>query len=107
LTDPKEKTIQLVIRTSSEAYRHVSVCTGASEWSLVRFAPEKVDGPVTAKKDNDGAFFFAATDGTQYRWLGELKAEFAQRIAHHFASKLSRVAVDNSEWLRRQEKLSV
>ncbi|WP_141699195.1 response regulator receiver domain [Candidatus Thiosymbion oneisti] len=105
LTDPKEKTIQLVIRTSPETYRRVSVGTQASEWSLVRFAPEKVGGAVTAEKDNDGAFFFTAVDGTRYRWVGELKAEFAQRIAHHFATGLSRVAVDNSEWLRRQENL--
>lgn len=106
LIEPKEKTIQLVIRISSEpeTYRRVSVGIQASEWSLVRFVPSKAGGPVTAEKDNDGAFFFVAADETRYQWVGELKAEFAQRIAQHFASGLSRVAVDNSEWLRRHEK---
>ena len=37
----------------------------------------------------------------RFVWQGELKAEFAQRIAQTFTANLSRVAVDESEWLRR------
>jgi len=59
-----------------------------------------------AEKDDKGVFRFTAADGTEYEWLGELKTEFAQRVAHRFAASLSRVAVNNSEWLRRLEKLS-
>ena len=40
-------------------------------------------------------------EGTKYTWRGELKAEYAQRLAQDLASNLSRLAVDESEWLRR------
>ncbi len=106
LIDPCEKTIQLVIKTSASKYQRVSVCTDSSRWSLVRFSPKKMDGPVVAEQDSTSAFFFTAADHTQFIWIGELKAEFAQRIAHRFASGLSRVAIDNSEWLRRWEGLN-
>jgi len=44
---------------------------------------------------------FTDTCDKRYRWRGELKAEYAQRIAQTLATALSRVAVDESEWLRR------
>lgn len=50
------------------------------------------------------AFFFNATDGnnvTRYRWIAELKRDQAQRIANNFAGNLSRVGLNESEWLRR------
>jgi hypothetical protein len=50
------------------------------------------------------AFFFNATDGnnvTRYRWIAELKRDHAQRIANNFAGNLSRVGLNESEWLRR------
>lgn len=34
-------------------------------------------------------------------WLGELKNDFSQSIANSFATGLSRVGMDHSEWLRR------
>jgi hypothetical protein len=105
LIQPIEKTIQLVIRTSEGAHHRLSVCTKASEWSLVRFTPQKIGGSIIAEKSSANCFLFASDDKTKFEWLGELKHEFAQRIAHRFAAGLSRVAVDNSEWLRRCEKL--
>jgi len=105
LHPPSDKTIQLVIRTGQGKYLRVSVCTSPSQWSLVKFAPKNRGGPVVAEQDTKNVFFFTAADNTQFEWLGELKNEFAQRIAHRFASGLSRVAVDNSEWLRRMENL--
>ena len=44
---------------------------------------------------------FTDTCDKRYTWQGELKAEYAQRIAQTFSTTLSRVAVDESEWLRR------
>jgi hypothetical protein len=100
------KAIQLVVQTGMNEYKRVSVCTEASSWRLVTFGPKKKSTPVVAEKDDSGIFRFVATDNTEYEWLGELKTEFAQRVAHRFAASLSRVAVNNSEWLRRLEKLS-
>lgn len=103
---PRDKTIQLVIRTSVSEYQRVTVSTKPSEWILVKFAPKNMGEPVVAERDGTGVLLFTATDNTQFHWVGELKAEFAQRIVHRFASELSRVAVDNSEWLRRSENLN-
>jgi hypothetical protein len=105
LIEPTEKTIQLVIRTCEGAYYRRSVCTRASQWSLVSFTPIKTGGAIVARKGDGNCFLFTADDKTEFEWLGELKHEFAHRIAHRFATGLSRVAVDNSEWLRRSEKL--
>ena len=102
---PREKVIQLVIRTGTSEFRRVSVDTRPSEWSLVRFTPKKAGEPVVAEQKGDD-FFFVGADDTQFKWMGELKAEFAQRIVHRFTFGLSRVAIDNSEWLRRQENLA-
>ena len=40
-------------------------------------------------------------EGRKYRWLGELRPDFGQRIVQKFSSHLSRVAAEDSEWLRR------
>ena len=99
--------IQLAVKTGANDYRLVSVCTKPSRWTLERFVPTSdAGGSVVAEEVENGVFFFTATDDTRFEWLGELKAQFAQRIAHRFASGLSRVAVDNTEWLRRKENLS-
>ncbi len=48
----------------------------------------------------DLAYCFVDDNNIQYKWLGELKSEHAQRIANEFAAILSRVGLDESEWLR-------
>ena len=106
LVAPVDRTTQLVIRAmrGPNEYRRLSVGTSASNWSLVKFEPDQERECVVAKQAPHG-FYFDDVDGTRYRWLGELKADVAQDIIQRFASGLARVAVDNSEWLRRYEKL--
>ena len=103
LIDPVRGTIQLVLKTDKGEYLRRSLCTSPSQWLLVEFAPDDSKRCVVAVKGADGQFSFTSTNGTRFNWIGELKAEFAQRVAQHFASGLSRVATDNSEWLRRHE----
>lgn len=99
--------IQLVLRTEGNTHQRFGVGTKssyASQWLLVTFKPGDGEDAVIARQDqNSNRFFFTDEDGNKFDWLGELKAEFAQRIAQHFASVLSRVAISNSEWLRRSE----
>ena len=103
LIDPVKDTIQLVLKTDKCEYSRRSLCTSPSQWLLVEYAPDDSKKCVVAKQDDNGQFYFTCTNGTRFNWIGELKAEFAQRVAQHFASGLSRVATDNSEWLRRHE----
>ena len=106
LIEPTGNTVQLVlcIDKDKEEYQRVSVCTEANQWSLAKFSPKQGKGSVIANRDGNG-FYFTCEDKARFDWLGELKAEFAQLVAQQFASGLSRVAVCNSEWLRRQENM--
>ena len=107
LVDPKSNlaqpnSVQLVLRTSGDTYRRVCICMDASQWSLVNFVPDESKGSVIAG-GSDSRFYFTDEDNVRFDWLGELKAEFAQRVAQHFVEGLSRVPINNSEWLRREE----
>ena len=104
LIKPEKDTIQLVLRIDKNEYLRRSVCTNPSQWLLEKFEPDNLKKCVVAEQDPDKQFFFNCTKGTRFRWIGELKADFAQRVAQHFASGLSPVAIDNSEWLRRRER---
>ncbi len=104
LIDPKQNQIQLVLKIGKNVYKRCSICTNPSQWLLPKFAPDKSQKCVVAQKAPSGQLFFSSTDKEKFTWIGELKADFAQRVAQYFASGLSRVATDNSEWLRRREK---
>lgn len=102
LTEPKPNSVQLVLRRDRDTYQRVSVCMETSQWLLVNFVPDENSGSVVAKGSYP-CFYFIDEKCDRFRWLGELKAEFAQRVAQDFAAGLSRVPINNSEWLRREE----
>jgi hypothetical protein len=58
------------------------------------------NGIVAAEKEED-VFCFKSVDGSIYTWIFDLKESHSQRIANKYAAELSRVGVDESEWLRR------
>lgn len=103
LIEPKKNTIQLVLKVDTNEYLRRSVCTNPSQWLLPSFIPDDSKKCVVAEQGPDKQFFFTCTKMEKFTWIGELKADFAQRVAQCFASGLSRVATDNSEWLRRLE----
>lgn len=102
LVEPRNVGEQVVIRLGDE-FRRLGVGFDSSGWFRGKFSPSNDNQAVTAtKRETNGAFEFTDTCDVRYTWQGELKAEFAQRIAQSFATTLSRVAVDESEWLRRK-----
>ena len=104
LVDPKDGMDQIVVSVD-DGFERLGIDRDPSGWVLCRFNPTAGSSAVTAaKRESDGGFEFADTSGNQYKWRGELKAEYAQRIAQTFGGTLSRVAVDESEWLRRSAK---
>jgi hypothetical protein len=62
------------------------------------------DGNVIAEKDNSKYFFksiyHSEDDKEQYEWIFELKDLHAQKIVADYCAKLSRVGINESEWLR-------
>lgn len=67
--------------------------------SLIKFGQTK-NGIVEALKE-EGGFYFESFDHAKFKWILDLKDSHAQRIANKFAAELSRVGLDESEWLRR------
>lgn len=82
------------------------------ELKTIKFLSNNKNGVIKAKKQN-GKFFFTpyhygANRRTQrnkndelLEWIFDLKDLHAQRIAIEFANELSRVGIDEAEWLRR------
>ena len=92
---------QLVVRLGSD-FRRLGIELDSASLVRRRFAPSEDNHAVVAtRRESDGGFEFTDTCGRRYTWQGELKDEYAQRIAQAFATTLSRVAVDELEWLRR------
>ena len=104
LIEPRRETEQIVVRLNT-TFKRLGIQLDPVGWVRRQFRPLMNNGPVTAaKRESDCDFEFTDTCGKRYTWRGELKAEYAQRIAQAFATTLSRVAVDESEWLRRMAK---
>ena len=102
LVAPRKVKEQLVVRLGSE-FKRLGIGLDPAGWVCRQFEPSKGNYAVTATKEGaSGLFVFRDTCGRSYTWQGELKAEYAQRIAQTLATTLSRVAVDESEWLRRR-----
>lgn len=101
LVEPRSEQEQLVVRLGDE-FKRLGIGLDPAGWVRRRFKPlEDKRAVMAARRDPDGDFEFTDTCEKRYTWQGELKAEYAQRIAQTFATTLSRVAVDESEWLRR------
>jgi hypothetical protein len=71
------------------------------ETRMIRFAPRPSEKRIMARRGKNGRFFKASGTRARYRWVADLKAEHAQRVANDFAYQLSRVGLTESEWLRR------
>ena len=108
LVDPRQKTFQLVVRSSSNGptYRQVTVETDMSRWKMIEFEPDPTARAVVAQKEENGSAGYVFTDvcGNRYEWIGELKTEVAHSVGQTLGSTLSRIALDRSEWLRRSER---
>ena len=108
LIDPRQKTFQLVVRSSSNGptYRQVTVETDMSRWKMIEFEPDPTARAVVAQKEENGSAGYVFTDvcGNRYEWIGELKTEVAHSVGQTLGSTLSRIALDRSEWLRRSER---
>jgi len=101
LIEPRKRLDQIVLEIDGASIR-LGVDQDPAGWVLRRFQPTGGSRAVTAATPgSEGDFEFTDTCGIRYVWRGELEAEFAQRVAQSFTANLNRVAVDESEWLRR------
>ncbi len=103
LVEPKKRMDQIVVRIDG-GFQKLGIARDPCGWVLRQFDPRAENGPLIAARQSDDSFEFEDTEGRQYTWIGELKPEYAQRIAQTFGAELSRVAINESEWLRRGKK---
>ena len=92
---------QIVLKIGTEYVRQ-GISLDAARWVVRKFTHSEHQHAVVAEQgDSQDPFVFQDSAGTRYAWSGELKSEYAQRVAQAFAGTFARVAIDDSEWLRR------
>ena len=107
LSDPEKNVIQVVVQVGENKYRRMSIAMNPSDWCMMDFEPDSEKKCVLASMDQPrGAFIFTDEGNRKYRWIGELKPELSQSIAQKIAERMSRVPLNQSEWLRRSERRS-
>lgn len=103
IPEKKFKT-QLVVRFDDE-FKRLAVDFDSGLLIQRKFKPSDNSQTVVAvKRPSDDSFEFTDTEDTSYIWRGELKSEYSQRLAHAFSSTLDRIAVVESEWIRKKVK---
>ncbi|MGW8635388.1 response regulator receiver domain [Streptomyces sp. NPDC055793] len=66
---------------------------------MVRFSPTGGERVVRSVKKG-GVPCFTSDSNEEFLWIGELRPEHALRVSHEMARLISRVGLDESEWLR-------
>ena len=108
LTEAKPDTLQIVVPVEDNQHRRMTVLLNPSQWCSVGFAPNPDRGCVLTHRDGTDRFFtFKSIDGGAYRWVGELKPEYAQSIAQAIAVRMSRIPLNPSEWIRRSQSVGI
>lgn len=70
------------------------------ELRTIKFNPN-ANHQIVLANESDGKYYFDSNHGERFQWLADLKEAHAQREVNNFAAKISRVGLDESEWLRR------
>lgn len=76
------------------------------EQQLPIFSPDATSFTVRPIVWADGSMIFTAADAVEYRWIGELKPDHAQRFLQRLGSEQGRVGVVESEWMQRSRPSS-
>lgn len=101
LEDHSRGKVDFVFPDSSDtSWRSLALQRNPSDLKLIPFevGPE---GVVTALRDH-GQYYFRVRERLRYRWVAELKPDFAQRVASQIGHQFARVGVDEPEILRRK-----
>lgn len=90
---------------TSEGYKLRTVNDSFS-LKTIKFGCDNTEGIIKATKEAEvGSYIFKqiyeGDDVEQFEWVLDLKDLHSQRIVDSYSSKLSRVGLDESEWLRR------
>jgi len=95
-----EKQFDIIYKNTSEQYIRLQIKNkNCFDLKTIPFKQSQ-NGIVSAEQQEDN-FLFQDADGNSFEWILDLKESHAQKIVNEFAASLSRVGLDESEWLRR------
>lgn len=72
---------------------------------IIHFKPEEDNSLILSKILPSEDVGFVDSKGQQYIWIAELKEILAQRIVDAYTSQLSRIGINNLEWIRLTGKI--
>lgn len=97
-----DENFEILLKTEN-GFLKFSINRKPYDLKMIRFAPSSSETITMITANNhSGIHYFQSTDAQEYQWVGELRAELAQKFAHEYATSLSRIGVNESEWLRLQ-----
>ncbi len=99
IIDPSNKSNEIRIVINDEN-NYLPKMINFKNFESYTFDPDLEKQSVIATATSDKDIIFKSTCSKRFIWIGELKYEYAQKISNHYASELSRPALDESEWLR-------
>ena len=92
----------IVIKIDDINYEILKVNQKIYDLIQFNFSSNCADDQIVRAEREESDYIFKTTDEkSRFKWISELKNQHAQRIANDFAASISRVGLDESEWLRR------
>lgn len=91
----------IVVKIDDSNYEKLKVNQKIYDLMHFNFSSNGGDDQIVRAEREGSDYIFETTDESRFKWISELKNQHAQRIANDFAASISRVGLDESEWLRR------
>lgn len=91
----------LVVKVDDDNYEKLKINQKIYDSIHFQFSSNYADDQVVRAEREESYYIFETTNGLRFKWISELKNQHAQRIVNNFAANISRVGLDESEWLRR------
>ena len=100
-TEIKEPTsFDIVVKSPEGADCRLRVGSKASQTQTFRFSPNRHQA-IFATQSGD-QWTFHDEQGSSFRWIADIRGPYVQRLAQRVANDLSRIGLDEFEWLRRK-----
>ena len=91
----------IIVKIDGIDYEKLKINQKIYDSTYFQFSSNYADDQVVRAEREDSHYIFETTNGLKFKWISELKNQHAQRIVNNFAANISRVGLDESEWLRR------
>ena len=99
LVAPQNSKFHFIIE-DEKTFVHLKVIKDAFGLRTIKFNPN-LDTQTILAQFVEGLYIFESNFRERFIWMADLNESQSQRIANNYASQLSRVGLDESEWLRR------